>query len=102
MDCTHCESVLLDLCYGELPPAQEREVRAHIHECPTCRKALSRLEAGQALARHLPDEAPSPEVTDRILRAAKEHLRQRGTWFERVQGLLESFGRIAMTRQVAM
>lgn len=102
MDCTHCESVLLDLCYGELPPAQEREVRAHIHECPTCRKALSRLEAGQALARHLPDEAPSAELTDKILRAAQSHLRQRGTPLERLQGYLESFARIAMTRQVAM
>lgn len=102
MDCTHCEPVLLDLCYGELPPAQEREVRAHIHECPTCRKALSRLEAGQALARHLPDDAPSPELSDRILRAAQAHLRQRGTVFERFQGLLESIARIAMTRQVAM
>jgi TolA-binding protein len=102
MDCTHCEPVLLDLCYGELAPAHEREVRAHIHECPTCRKALSRLEAGQALARHLPDEAPSPELTDRILRAAQAHLRQRGTPLERFQGYLESMARIAMTRQVAM
>lgn len=102
MDCTHCEPVLLDLCYGELAPAHEREVRAHIHECPTCRKALSRLEAGQALARHLPDEAPSPELTDRILRAAQAHLRQRGTPLERFQGFLESMARIAMTRQVAM
>jgi tetratricopeptide (TPR) repeat protein len=102
MDCTDCESVLLDLCYGELPPAHEREVRAHIHECPTCRKALSRLEAGQALARHLPDEAPSPELTDKILRAAQSHLRQRGTPLERFQGFLEWFARIAMTRQVAM
>jgi tetratricopeptide (TPR) repeat protein len=102
MDCTHCEPVLLDLCYGELPPAQEREVRAHIHECPMCRKALSRLEAGQALARHLPDEPPSPELTDKILRAAQSHLRQRGTPLERFQGFLESIARIAMTRQVAM
>jgi len=102
MDCTHCEPVLLDLCYGELAPAHEREVRAHIHECPTCRKALSRLEAGQALARHLPDEAPSAEMTDRILRAAQAHLRQRGTPLERFQGVLESMARIAMTRQVAM
>src|SRR5882757_3500821 len=102
MDCTQCEPVLLDLCYGELAPAHEREVRAHIHECPACRKALSRLEAGQALARHLPDEAPSAESTDRILRAAQAHLRQRGTPFERFQGFLESMARIAMTRQVAM
>jgi TolA-binding protein/anti-sigma factor RsiW len=102
MDCTHCEPVLLDLCYGELAPAQEREVRAHVHECPACRKALSRIEAGQALARHLPDEAPSPEMTDNILRAAQAHLRKRGGPFERFQGFLESMARLAMTRQVAM
>jgi TolA-binding protein len=102
MDCTHCEPILLDLCYGELTPQHEREVRAHILECPTCRKALSRLEAGQALARHLPDEPPPPEMTEKILRAARAHLRQRGTLLERFQGVLESMARIAMTRQVAM
>jgi TolA-binding protein len=102
MDCTHCEPVLLDHCYGELEPAAEREVRAHVHECASCRKALSRIEAGQALARHLPDEAPSAEMTDRILRAAQAHLRKRGTAFERFQGFLESMARLAMTRQVAM
>jgi tetratricopeptide (TPR) repeat protein len=103
MDCTHCESVLLDLCYGELTPAHEREVRAHIHDCTNCRKALSRLEAGQALARHLPDEPPPPELTDRIMRAAEAHARRNNGGFRvRVQLAIESMARIAMTRQVAM
>ncbi len=103
MDCTHCESVLLDLCYGELPPAQEREARAHILDCPTCRKALSRLEAGQVAARYLPDDQPSAELTQKILRAAESHARRStGGWLERVQLVIESMARIAMTRQVAM
>jgi TolA-binding protein len=50
----------------------------------------------------LPDEPPSSELTDRILRSAAAHLRQRGTPLERFQGFLESVARIAMTRQVAM
>jgi len=103
MDCTHCEPVLLDLCYGELAPPHERDVRAHVAECPTCRKALGKLEAGQALARHLPDEAPSPELSERILRAARAHVRRSsGSWPERVQDWLDSMARIATTRQVAM
>ena len=102
MDCTRCEPVLLDLCYGELPPAQEVEVRTHIADCPTCRKALSRLEAGQALARHLADEAPPPELTDRILRAARAHVRRSASPLERLQGLIEAMARLAMTRHFAM
>jgi len=102
MDCTHCEPVLLDLCYGELAPAQERDVRAHIADCPTCRKALSRLEAGQALARHLADEAPPPELTDRIMRAARAHARRSASPLERLQGLIEAMARLAMTRHFAM
>jgi tetratricopeptide (TPR) repeat protein len=102
MDCTHCEPVLLDLCYGELAPAQEREVRTHIADCPTCRKALSRLEAGQALARHLADEAPPPELTDRILRAARAHVRRSASPMERLQGFIEAMARLAMTRHFAM
>src|SRR5262245_47456721 len=102
MDCTHCEPVLLDLCYGELPPAQELEVRTHIADCPTCRKALSRLEAGQALARHLADETPPPELTDRILRAARAHVRRSASPLERLQGLIEGMARLAMTRHFAM
>jgi TolA-binding protein len=102
MDCARCEPVLLDLCYGELSPALEREVRGHVADCATCRKALARLESGQALARQLPEESVPPELTARIMKHARAHGRKRAWSFRIAQDWFEAIARVAMTRQVAM
>jgi len=102
MDCAHCEPALLDLCYGELAAPFERDVRAHVADCPTCRKALSRLEAGQALARQLPEETAPPELTARIMKQARLHVRPSAFTYGTVQGWFDAIARVSMTRQVAM
>lgn len=101
MDCAHCETVLLDLCYGELSAPVEREVRSHISSCPICKKALARLEAGQALAKNLADESPSAESTARIMQLARAHVR-RSPHSSIGRSWLSALARVAMTRQVAM
>lgn len=71
-DCERWENRLLDLAYGEIEEAGEREVRAHLDGCEHCRRGLEKLERGRALARHLPQEDAPADAMQVVLRAARD------------------------------
>jgi hypothetical protein len=60
---------LLDLAYGELSPAEAREVEAHAATCDACRAELAGMRETRALMAMLPAE-PAPERGEAILVAA--------------------------------
>lgn len=71
-DCERWENRLLDLAYGEIEEADEREVRAHLDGCEHCRSSLGRLSRGRALASKLPQLEAPPDVMQVVLRAARD------------------------------
>jgi len=71
-DCERWENRLLDLAYGEIEEAGEREVRAHLDGCEHCRRGLEKLERGRSLARHLPQDDAPADVMQVVLRAARD------------------------------
>ena len=67
MQCDDCQAALLDLALGELADDVATHARAHAADCERCQPDLARIETGLALARQLPDEAPSPALASRVL-----------------------------------
>jgi len=51
MNCSEYENAIMDLAAGELSPDAEREVRAHLAECPSCTRTLEEIESLLAAAR---------------------------------------------------
>jgi hypothetical protein len=104
MDCQRCESLLLDLAYGELSSTDEVEARAHLARCAQCGNALERISAGLALAKQMPMEAPPTSLGDSVMRAARAQLAEPtasagSTLLERIIDVLRRF---SMARQVQM
>jgi hypothetical protein len=71
-DCERWENRLLDLAYGEIDEAEEREVRAHLDGCDHCQGALEKLSRGRALAKKLPQLEPPAAMVSAVLRAARD------------------------------
>jgi hypothetical protein len=63
---------LLDLLYGELPPDEERAVRARVAGDPGLSAELAELERVRQLARALPDAEPPGRLTAQLLSQAAQ------------------------------
>ena len=72
MNCVESQDLLLDLAYGELPPARAVEVEAHVLGCATCRAEMAQLEDARKAAAPLRElEEPPAGFDEPILRAAR-------------------------------
>ena len=72
MNCAESQDLLLDLAYGELPPARAAEVQAHMLDCPSCRVEKAQLDDARKAAAPLRDlEEPPAGFDEPILRAAR-------------------------------
>jgi hypothetical protein len=63
---------LLELLYGELPPDEERAVRARVAGDPGLSAELAELERVRQLARALPDAEPPGRLTAQLLSQAAQ------------------------------
>ncbi|HEX2678515.1 MAG TPA: hypothetical protein VHM19_17805, partial [Polyangiales bacterium] len=107
MDCKHCETLLLDLAYGELSAELDAEARAHVASCAQCGPALSRIQSGLQLAERMPIDEPPVSLSDRLMEAARARAAQNEqarsaasvpAWL----AFAEWLRRFAMVRQVQM
>ena len=72
MTCAESQELLLDLAYGELPPARAAEVEAHVQGCAACQAEKQQLEDARRMAAPLREaEEPSAAFDGPILRAAR-------------------------------
>ena len=72
MNCTESQDLLLDLAYGELPPARAAEVLEHVEGCAACRAEKEQLEdARRAVAPLRELEEPPAGFDEPILQAAR-------------------------------
>ncbi|MES1210282.1 MAG: zf-HC2 domain-containing protein, partial [Pseudomonadota bacterium] len=71
VDCEQTRALMLELLYGELAPAAQAEVAAHVAACPACRTELAALQSTRSMARQaLVADAPPARARAAILRAA--------------------------------
>ncbi len=80
MSCEETSPRLADLLRGELPHDEERALRQHLRECPTCAREAAELEALWDEMRALePEESPSPALRARFYSMlAEEQRKERG------------------------
>jgi len=72
MNCAESQDLLLDLAYGELPPARAAEVEEHVLGCASCRAEKAQLDEARRAAAPLRDpEEPPAGFDEPILRAAR-------------------------------
>jgi Putative zinc-finger len=72
MNCAESHDLLLDLAYGELPPARAAEVETHVAGCAACRAEKKSLDEARRIASPLRElEEPSAEFDEPIMRAAR-------------------------------
>ena len=72
MNCAESQDLLLDLAYGELPPARAAEVQEHVLGCASCRAEKEQLDDARRAAAPLRDlEEPPAGFDEPILRAAR-------------------------------
>jgi hypothetical protein len=72
MNCAESQDLLLDLAYGELPPARAAEVEEHVLGCASCRAEKEQLDDARASTAPLRDlEEPPAGFDEPILRAAR-------------------------------
>ncbi len=70
MTCQECTEQLPLHLLGELSPAENEEVRAHLDNCPSCTTEAAEEESTAALiALSLPPIAPSKEARERLMAA---------------------------------
>jgi anti-sigma factor RsiW len=69
---------LIELLYGELPPDEERAVRARVAGDPNLSAQLSELERVRELVRALPEEEPPPAISAQLLAHAAQAAQRRG------------------------
>jgi hypothetical protein len=69
---------LVDLLYGELPPDEERAIRARVAGDPNLSAQLSELERVREMVRALPDEEPPPAISAQLLAHAAQAAQRRG------------------------
>jgi len=60
MDCPRWNDEWIAHLYGELDPAEERSLTAHLGECPACRGEIERLGATRLLLHASSDPNPAP------------------------------------------
>lgn len=63
---------------GELPPARERQVEAHLADCPGCRAELDGLRSVVERLRHLERAAPPQVLGQAVARRVALEARPRG------------------------
>ena len=67
MDCTALDERLADYLEGELDPATQREVEAHVASCVRCSALVRDLEQIRASAADLPELTPSRDLWSGIV-----------------------------------
>ncbi len=82
MNCDRTEELLIDYFYGELPPAEQRQVADHLGSCSACAKAYCRLHADLAGLGQALDARPRQRVQARLQgQVAREFSRP---WWQRL------------------
>lgn len=70
LDCLQARERLLDLVYGELPPAKGKELTAHLDACPVCAEELKALRfARRAMSRMLEEKPAESKLAGASLAA---------------------------------
>lgn len=59
MSCDEWKEHLISTLYGEVDPAVELRLRAHLTDCPTCRQELEELEEARRLLRSASPPVPA-------------------------------------------
>lgn len=67
MRCRECELLLWAFIDGELPPAQRREVVAHLESCAECSRAYEQLRAFPLQVGQLSMAAPPADFSARLM-----------------------------------
>ncbi len=67
MRCRECELLLWAFIDGELPPAQRREVAAHLEGCPQCGRAYEQLRAFPLQVGQLQMAPPPADFNARLM-----------------------------------
>ena len=62
--------------YGEIDPAEEQALAAHLRDCAACARFAGELEQGLGRARELPSEAALPAGWDARLAGATARVRR--------------------------
>ena len=78
MNCESCESLLLDLVYGEVDTATSARAREHLVGCASCRAASEKLESARRIVRQLPMATPSAHVHAALVARADAAMPQHG------------------------
>jgi len=77
MSCDRIESRILPYVDGRLKASEQREVEAHLAECPACRVRVSEFRAVSGLLDELPQIEPSGAFDARVrARVAAEPVKQ--------------------------
>ena len=72
-ECEKYLSDILDAAAGRTEPSQA--LRSHLEKCSDCRELLTEAEGVHRATSSLPADEVSPVVTERILAAAREHIK---------------------------
>ena len=71
--CVEIQTFLMDYLDNELPAIESLLFRLHILLCLTCKRYLGRYKDSTALAKHILDDPPPPELVN----LSMEFLRKR-------------------------
>lgn len=74
MNCRRSEELLSDHLEGSLTPLLERELRAHLDGCDSCRQLSTAMREGVELLQSLEVPDPPEELTSRILERTRPAL----------------------------
>jgi anti-sigma factor RsiW len=67
MDCNELVELVTDYLEGRLEPGEIERFDAHLEECDGCATYLEQMRATISALGHLPPEALTPEVEERLL-----------------------------------
>jgi hypothetical protein len=73
MNCEWAQKQLTLFLYGELPPAEARDLREHLDACQACRRELERERAAHAAAESIALQ-PEPDLLNRCRRELSARL----------------------------
>ncbi len=100
MDCEKFDQHLMDALFDELDEVTGAAMKRHTESCSRCNSAESGLRATLEVG-ELPLEEPSPELEQRILKAANA-AQLRAPWPRKIMRTLTWAGNQAMRPQLAM